>query len=94
MGSNNYQGVVEPQAVCGTTFRRSNWIEVGSALVQQQYVIAITEVSFSKYDDLWSFHVNLASNSERRMPGLHISNKDESYIRKEHAALKNTLRNS
>lgn len=71
----------------------SNWIEVGSAIMQQEYISAVSEIHFNKYEDEWHFHISM-THDKRHMEGLSITNKDESYVRKEHIALKNTLRNS
>lgn len=70
----------------------SEWIEVGSALMKRGCIVAVSEINHNKYDEVWNFLVQLSGNE--RGESVRISNKDESYVRKEHTALKNTLLNS
>ena len=71
----------------------SEWIEVGSALIKRSTIFAVSEMSHDKYQEKWSFSVRIV-NSPSVSGTICISNKDESYIRKEFAALKDLLKNS
>ncbi|MEE8598555.1 MAG: hypothetical protein V3S69_03440 [Dehalococcoidales bacterium] len=70
----------------------SNWIEVGSALINKHLIVAVGEVHYNKYDETWEFHVHFQDGN--RYNSVEISGKNEIYVKKEHDSLKDTLRNS
>lgn len=69
----------------------NQWIVVGTALIQKDIICAVSEVSYDKYDEKWSFEVSVLAE-QRFISSIGITNKDEDYIRKAHTDLKNTLR--
>jgi len=68
----------------------NDWITVGGAIVLCPLIIAVSEVRYDKYDEVWIFDITLKSDS-RYNTDIHIQGKDEETVKHDHKILTNAV---